>query len=222
MEGPAIPVEEERTRVTWSQPPLEIDPNLDVPPVLCSYLQPSQSSFLPDGRQVSNMVADDFHSLGSAPVTGLRWWGFYKGHEKPKLPEIQPQGWRLTFWVNRPEPADANLFPEKMVWRLDIPFDRVRIEPVGMDDFPHPFSEMCFRFELALDPNEWFRQGEFPSEGNIYWVSVAAMYSADAPAGITGVGRPGRKSGAIPARSLSCMATGPMPRQNSGPSNSSP
>jgi hypothetical protein len=33
-----------------------------------------------------------------------------------------------------------------------------------MDDFPHPFSEMCFRYELALEPNEWFWQDRFAAE----------------------------------------------------------
>jgi hypothetical protein len=60
---------------------------------------------------------------------------------------IQPQRWQIAFWINRPEPADANLFPEKMVWRLDVPIERVRVEPAGMDAFPQPFSE-CARYDL--------------------------------------------------------------------------
>jgi hypothetical protein len=39
-EGPYVPGEGERPHVKWSQPPLEIDPNVDAPPVLCGWNQP--------------------------------------------------------------------------------------------------------------------------------------------------------------------------------------
>jgi len=175
-DGPGVPGEGRRPHVKWSQPPLEIDPNIDHPPVFCGWNQSSKSTVLADGRRVWNMAADDFHCLGPIPVTHLRWWGFYKGWEKPELPAIQPLRWRVTFWINRPEMADADPFPEKMVWRLDVPVERVQIEPVGLSNFPESFSEMCFRYDLVLEPGEWFRQAEFPSEQDIYWISIAAVY----------------------------------------------
>jgi hypothetical protein len=180
--GTATPAGEEAP-VKWSQPPLAIDLNVDpnAPQTFCAYYQSSKSTVLADGRRVWNMVVDDFRGLGPMPVTGLRWWGFYKGWTEPEPPAVQPLHWLVTFWVNRPEPADESLFPEIMVWRLDIPAERVRIEPAGMDDFPHRFSEMCFRHELALEPNEWFRQGQFTAEQDLYWVGVAAVYPEGTP-----------------------------------------
>jgi hypothetical protein len=169
--------------VKWSQPPVEIDPNLDpdVPPVFCGWDQPSKSTVLQDQRRVWQIALDDFHCLGPIPVTRLRWWGSYKNWDQLDLPATLPEAWQITFWINRPEKVDAVPFAEKPVWRLDIPAERVHVQPVGIDQFPQQPAETCFVYELALGPDEWFWQAEFPSEQDIYWIGIAAVYAQGAP-----------------------------------------
>lgn len=177
--GPYAPGEGVRQHLKWSQPPIEIDPNLDpdVQPVFCGWNQPSQSSVLEDQRRVWQIALDDFHCLGPLPVTRLRWWGSYKNWDPLDLPPTLPEAWQITFWINRLEQIDAVPFPERLAWRLDVPAGRVRVQPFGIDRFPQQPAETCFMYELVLEPNEWFRQAEFPSEQDVYWIGITAVYA---------------------------------------------
>jgi len=51
---------------------------------------------------------------------------------------------------------------------------------VGLTSFPQQFPETCFAYELALEPEERFHQAEFPSNDGVFWISVTAVYPADA------------------------------------------
>lgn len=175
--GPLIPGQRP-AHAKWSQPPIEIDPNLapNVRPVFCGWNQPSESSVLEDQRRVWQIALDDFHCLGPIPVTRLRWWGSYEGWDRLELPATLPEAWQITFWVNRLENVDVVPFAEKPAWCLDIPSERVHVQPAGTSQFPQQSAETCFMYELLLDPNEWFWQSEFPSEQNVYWIGIAAVY----------------------------------------------
>ncbi len=176
-EGPGVPGEGQRPHVKWSQPPMEIDPNIQQPPVFCGWSEVSSSAQDLGGRRSWSMKVDDFHCLGPIPITRIRWWGSYKAWESPELPEVLPDHWRICFWANEPDDLQEDPFlPERVVHTLDVAPERVRIEPVGPSEFPDARSEMCFAYEVALEPHEFFHQAEFPADEQVFWISITAVY----------------------------------------------
>lgn len=180
-DGPGVPGEGPRPHIKWSQPPIEIDPNVDALPVFCGWDEAARSTQQSGSRRQWRMDADDFHCLGPIPVTRIRWWGGYQGRNSPEPPDVQPEAWHIGFWANQvPGLAPDQLYLERLVWSLEIPNERVHREPVGLDEFPDSFPQACFVYEVGLEPNEWFHQAEFPSNENVLWISITAIYPPDA------------------------------------------
>jgi hypothetical protein len=128
------------------------------------------------------MDAADFRCLGPIPVTRVRWWGSYKAWSKPEPPEHQPEGWHVGVWANQVEELEPNeSYPERLVWSVEVPFERVDFGPAGKGEFPERLTEMCYVYELGLEPDEWFHQGGFDSHADIFWISITAIYPPDAP-----------------------------------------
>jgi hypothetical protein len=183
-QGPYVPGEGDVPHLKWSQPPIEIDPNLDpnVPPVFCGWDEPARSTQSGGSTRQWRMIVDDFHCLGAIPVTRIRWWGSYKAWQSPEPPAGQPIAWHIGFWANRVEGLEPDrLYPERLVWSLEVPSERVHLGPVGRDEFPQRIGEMCFVYELRLESDEWFRQAEFQGNAGIYWISITAIYPPDVP-----------------------------------------
>ncbi len=182
-EGPAIPGETEQPHVKWSQPPLEIDPKVDphAPAVFCGWDEAARSTQSSGNKRQWRMDADDFRCLGPLPITRLRWWGGYKGWTSTEPPENQPVAWHIGFWANQVQglgPDEPYL--ERLVWAVEIPNERIGREPVGHSEFPERFPETCFVYEVRLEPEEWFHQAEFASHDKVFWISITAIYPADA------------------------------------------
>jgi hypothetical protein len=113
-------------------------------------------------------------------VTRLRWWGGYETWQHPEPPELQPHAWHICFWANQIEGITRDeFFPERPVWLLEIPADRVHFEPVGLNEFPQQIPSTCFFYEVQLEPQEWFHQAEFYSNEGIFWISITAIYPPD-------------------------------------------
>ncbi|MBN2589294.1 MAG: hypothetical protein JXA96_05505 [Sedimentisphaerales bacterium] len=166
--------------IQWSQPPIEIDPNINTPPVFSGYGEPARSTHNSDYRRQWRMDADDFHSLGSIPVTQIRWWGSYKGWGEPNIPNLQPQAWHICFWANQVEGLEPNeIYPERIVWAQEIRPERISYKPLGLTQLPDKSSDMCYVYELTLEPNEWFCPGDFTSNEDIFWISITAIYPSD-------------------------------------------
>ncbi|MHC4113011.1 MAG: DUF7901 domain-containing protein, partial [Planctomycetota bacterium] len=110
-------------------------------------------------------VADDFRCLGSMPVTSIHWWGSYYGLVEPgTAPLVKPIGWKIGFWSNVPESADTDYsYPEKMLWEVKVPADRVEVEEVGTDFYHHYYpNDVAYQYTLHLvGPNEVFWQGDY-------------------------------------------------------------
>jgi hypothetical protein len=180
-DGPGVPGEGQRPHVKWSQPPVEIDPNVQKPPVFCGWNEPARSTQSSGQSRQWRMDADDFHCLGPIPITGLRWWGGYKAWEHPEPPESQPLAWHIGFWANQVENLEpGQVYPERLVWSLEIPNERVERVPAGSSESLQQTPAMCFLYEVRLAPDEWFRQAEFPSNGGVFWLSITAIYPVDA------------------------------------------
>ncbi|MHC4642535.1 MAG: DUF7901 domain-containing protein [Planctomycetota bacterium] len=83
-----------------------------------------------------------------------------------------------------PEDAtDGISYPETPLWRVRVPADRVKVEYVGQDEFPlNPdvWPEACFQYYLDLQPDELFWQRDYLDKtlGDIFWVSIVAIYDS--------------------------------------------
>jgi hypothetical protein len=177
-EGPYVPGEgEPPPHVKWSQPPIEIDPNLELPPVFCGWGEPARST--EDSGQIRQwrMDADDFRCLGPIPITRIRWWGSYEDWRDLVIPDVRPVAWRISFWNNMPEDAVTNFsFPETLIWQIEVPHERVMSWAVGFDNCPNKHEDMCFEYNVQLEPEQWFWQNNFDTRDNVFWISITAIY----------------------------------------------
>ncbi len=170
--------------VIWSQPPIEIDPNLDETPVFWGWDEPARSTAYEGQRRQWRMDADDFRGLDAVPLTGIRWWGGYKAWVSAQPPAApQPTAWHIGIWANTVEGLEPNdLYPERLVWSVEIPGERVKSLAVGLDQGPGRSPEMCFVCEIGLEPEEWFHAAEFSTNEGVFWISITAIYPSDAEA----------------------------------------
>ncbi|MHC4499129.1 MAG: DUF7901 domain-containing protein, partial [Planctomycetota bacterium] len=170
----------------WSQPPIEIDPNI-WPPVYCGWDEPSWTTD-PYGTSGfdTNTAADDFRCLGSMPITSIHWWGshvHWQGVDPPTLTPIA--GWWIRFYSNVPAipGADPNYsYPEHLLWEVQIDdVSRVQWEWAGLDEFPDRPYDTCFQYYLDLDPEEWFWQAHFLERtiDDVFWINIQAIYPPD-------------------------------------------
>lgn len=176
--------QDDAMHVMWPQPPVEIDPNLDADPVLWGWDEPARSTEQAGQRRQWRMDADDFRCLGAIPVTGIRWWGGYKAWGSAQPPGMpQPTAWHIGFWANMAEGLEPNdLYPERLVWSVEIPSERVESQAVGLDRVPGRPREMCFVYEAGLESEQWFHPDAFPTNEGVFWISITAIYPADAEA----------------------------------------
>jgi len=182
--GPGEPGDSASPHLKWSQPPVEIDPNLDPAsgaPIFYGWHEPARSTQTSGNKRQWRMVVDDFHCLGHIPVTRLRWWGTYKGWTLPEPPaHAQPESWHIGFWAHLEDGwATDELFSERLMWSVEVPAERVSSQPAGW--VPHTSIDevSCFVHELSLEPHEWFHQAHFPARGDIFWISITAVYPTD-------------------------------------------
>ncbi|NIP51751.1 MAG: hypothetical protein GWN61_21335 [candidate division Zixibacteria bacterium] len=88
----------------------------------------------------------------------------------------------LAFVINSEDCVEYS-YPDVLLWDIEIPAERVKSEFVGVDQFPQRPPDTCFRYDLKLRPEEYFRQGEYldDTNDNTFWISIVAIYpdSAD-------------------------------------------
>ncbi|MHC4527950.1 MAG: DUF7901 domain-containing protein, partial [Planctomycetota bacterium] len=164
----------------WSQPPIEIDPNI-WPPVYCGWDEPSWTS---DPNEVFSFytAADDFRCLGTMPITSIHWWGSHVGWQDVDPPMFAPiTGWLIRFFANVPATpgTDPNYsHPAQLLWEVQVDESRVTWEWVGYDDFPDRWPDTCFQYNVDLEPEEWFWQDSFlkRTTQDVFWISIKAIY----------------------------------------------
>jgi hypothetical protein len=116
------------------------------------------------------------------PLTSVRWWGSYLGWVDFEPPAVQPIEWHIGFWSNVPKDLMGFSYPERLLWSIDISADRVRSEYVGDDKFIEKPSDSCFRYEVKLSPEEYFRQDDYRADtiDDTFWISILAIYPESA------------------------------------------
>jgi len=165
---------------TWEQPPLEWDA-LSKTPFFCGWDEPAYAEEIPNATEsLASRPADDFRLAGPMPVTSIHWWGSYQKWQQSAPPAPGPDAWRITFSANTPEDAFvAYGRPGKQLWQFDVPPDQVRMEWVAFDRFPDQPQDSCFKYSLDLEPQYYFWPN--PYEGDIFWISITAVYKTQRP-----------------------------------------
>ena len=133
------------------------------------------------------MVADDWRCDGR-PITAIRWWGSYIGWPEegpPSTPEEgRPLGFRLTWWTDDPvdvgdeysQPATplTNIYVDMLSGDISqvLHCTVTNKTPVG----PYGITyEREYRYDVKLE-EPWEEK-----DGNIYWLSVEAVYDPGYP-----------------------------------------
>jgi len=143
-------------------------------------------TILKNALSISNVtgrvVADDFRCLGNIPISSIHWWGSYQSWDGAEPPQDQPVAWQIAFWSNTPADLEGDTSfsrPNTLLWQVEVAADTVNEQKVGSDQFPQRPSDTCFEYYVQLDPEEYFWQD--PNDGDIFWISISAIYSGDAP-----------------------------------------
>ncbi len=156
-------------QIKWNQPPapLTVTSNL-----FYGWNEPSVY-----GKQIA---ADDWVCTTTNPVTALRWWGSFLNWQSNTPPKL-PAAFNIAIWTDVPAgPTGAFSHPGQVIWRIDC--TSFTWEFVGWDYDPRMKTyEACFRFDQNLLPEEWFYQAPGANGTNIFWISIAAVYSQGEP-----------------------------------------
>jgi hypothetical protein len=155
----------------WSQPPVEIEPDL--------YYGWDEMSIY-GGMQIAG---DDWLCEDQRPVSDLHWWGSYYGWDMSMPPPGPvPIGFHIGIWTDVPMGDPCNFYPYshpgRMIWEYAASMAEVNEEPVGMDFHEQHPPDVCFKYDLQLPEEFWFWQ-EGPQ--NIYWLTISAIYDVQPP-----------------------------------------
>jgi hypothetical protein len=124
----------------------------------------------------NQIVADDWFCDTDNPVTDIHWWGSYLGWSCEDQPPEIPDSFHIAIWTDVPAGVDEHFsHPGTVIWEtvsnnFTSDFDGWDIDPRD----PNAPPETCYKFELDLPEEEWFKQ---KPGGNIYWISIAAQYT---------------------------------------------
>ncbi|MBI4579424.1 MAG: hypothetical protein HY718_06955 [Planctomycetes bacterium] len=156
----------------WSQPVVEYLPGLN-PPLFYGWDEKSDY-FQPP------IVADDWLCTTDKPVTDIHWWGSFLGWSQPSPPPL-PQAFHIAIWTDVPAGADLKFsHPGTLIWQVFC--TNYRWNFAGYDRDPRmpntDWNEACFQFNQDLLPDEYFYQQPGPNGQNVYWLSIAAIYTA--------------------------------------------
>lgn len=145
----------------WVQPPVPIIPS-DV------YYGWNEYSVI-GGQQLS---ADDFRALTNTPVVGLRWWGSFIDWRGQTLPSQAPDEFHIAIWTDIPVGPQPFSHPGTLIWEYRTGAN-YQSQFFGWDYDPKLNTfDSAFQFEVQIPQAQWFQQ----QIGQIYWVSISAIY----------------------------------------------
>jgi len=167
--------------VTWSQPPLELDPR-SREPAYSGWAEPAYATRPARNAAASWILpADDFRCSGDMPVAAVRWWGAYQAWDGTQAPRQRPASWRIGFWSHAPADARHSLDrPDRLLWTIDVPAARVEETVAGARGCLQNSRGTVFEYRLQLEPREYFRQDRFADSDTcdrIFWLSITGQYT---------------------------------------------
>jgi hypothetical protein len=158
----------------WSQPPVLWDgPSHNPPPVFYGWDEVSMYNFGPP------IVADDWRCTDQRPVTDIHWWGSFLGWTQPDPPQM-PDAFHIGIWKDVPAGIERFSHPGELIWENYCTSFTWNFAGYDYDPRMQIDNEACFQFNQYLNPEEYFYQEPGP-EGNIYWISISAIYKEVAP-----------------------------------------
>jgi hypothetical protein len=149
-------------------------------------------------------MADDWMCEDQRPVTDVHWWGSHLGWTEPEPPQM-PMAFHIGIWTDVPKnPNDPTSFshPGQMIWqhvcynyvwnfagydkdpRYADPADPTDTTGTTVDAtvIQPAVQDSCFQYYCVLPQSEWFYQKPSANgTGQVYWLSIAAMYGPDQP-----------------------------------------
>jgi hypothetical protein len=141
------------------------------------FIEPDGLVFFSDGwAEVSvfgtRIVADDWISLDSGPVTGIVFWGAYADWDSTAPPPEAPSAFHIGLWSAAAASGDT-IFggPAVLIrqWRVNRSAlgetDTLLTEGRGND--------RCFRYSFDIPPSDRFVQA---GDSTVFWLSIAAVY----------------------------------------------
>jgi hypothetical protein len=148
----------------WSQPPqLYVMPD--------AFNGWNEPSVVETAGADGQIVADDWVCTNAMPVTDIHWWGSYLGYSQPTPPGVE-QGFWISIWSDVPAQPGGWSHPGQVLWTYFTHNYAVNFAGWDIDPRSNSVPEACFRYDLELPEEYWFRQA--PGT-NIYWISVAAV-----------------------------------------------
>jgi len=165
--------------IKWDQPPEKIGEFQGLP---VYYGWDQYSVWDPDQPFIA---AADWKCDDCAPVKDIHFWGSIFGWLEPEIPPgLLPDAFRFTFWTDVPVGHDPR-YPDVWWSHPGYPIHEVDVrnynwefdgwdvdvcEPGGPGQWN--IFEATYRFDVVFDPDDCF----FQEPGNIYWVSIGAVY----------------------------------------------
>jgi hypothetical protein len=162
--------------IKYSQKPYVMD--AAQPPQIFGWDE--KSVYQPQPIVPNPIMADDWPCNDPRPITDIHWWGSFIGWTQPHLPSVVPTAFHIGIWTDVPDPDPANpqdySHPGKLIWENTCTNWVWNFAGYDVDPRIEPMQdEACFQFTQLLSENEWFYQK--PEENQIYWLSIAAIYS---------------------------------------------
>ncbi|MGQ9650719.1 MAG: DUF7901 domain-containing protein [Phycisphaerae bacterium] len=160
----------------WSQPPVLYDgPGHNPQPVFYGWDEKSLYHLGPP------ILADDWRCSDPRPVTDIHWWGSFIGWTQPDPPQM-PDAFHIGIWTDVPAGANERFsHPGRLIWEQYCTDFTWNFAGYDHDPRGQVENEACFQFNQYLNPDEYFYQEPGP-DGNIYWISIAAIYQNLPPA----------------------------------------
>lgn len=157
--------------VKWNQPP-QFNPASPFPNCFWGWDERSTRGFV-------QLVADDWKCNDPNPVKRIRWWGSYYNWDQPAPPSTAPTAFLLTIWTDVPVPNPLGFsHPGTVLWTRTYPRTQLQEHYVGCDYCTNLTQlESAFEYVIDLPAGSEFSQ----TQGTVYWLSVAAIYSGAVP-----------------------------------------
>jgi len=136
------------------------------------------------GEQIA---ADNWDFSTGDWVTGIVWWGSFRGWRNTDATPVLPDSFQVTIWDDVPAGVDRPWsHPGEVVWEYELAGGSYDTQWAGWVYDPRSpeasgglvgSPQAAFRFEAAFT-TKWFPSSLGQGSG-IYWVSVAAQYDSD-------------------------------------------
>lgn len=159
--------------VKWSQRPV-----ISPPIHLTCFYGWDENSILGVDAADAPVMADDWMCEDERPVSDIHWWGSYKNWQVELAPPVAPITFHIGIWTDIVTDPFGFSHPGVLLQEWFVERAAVSETLAGCDVHPDfsPVAEACFSYTYQIPTSQWFYQD--PSGNRVYWLSLAAIYTA--------------------------------------------